>query len=398
MESGTFLLNENSFLVHKNSVFLAPRNPTVLDVFLLIFDKTVFKTCFGFSDNCMDDFFRYLSLRMIMHGHPIPVGTVKNTERVGYLNAVKSVKEDIPGIALWGCRKYFTMRDNFAIEEYHVRGPISEHWSSLIRAGESLAFDEKQRTWRGHSKFIHMNRSKPEPIGHMVCMFTAPLEGSTIPFTVGIYPYLTNKKLDIHISAEMLMVWTTNLISKMHYHGQKPIIVHDCLYSTSASRKLLMEHDQPFICAQKPSWWIDMESLLQPKVSGPGMTAYAWNAVKKLVVCCHFDPGRNGKRKYVVSNAFRYSKLPEYNKANPPVYSEYAAIFNACDQFNMRLSDNWYPYRAGHWEKHFESIFLSMAFMNFYAVCRHLDINDASISFKAFLFNTGKLLARKYFS
>ena len=106
----------------------------------------------------------------------------------------------------------------------------------------------------------------------------------------------------------------------------------------------------------------------------------------------------NGKRKYVVSNAFSYRNIPEYNKLNPPVYSEYAATFGTCDQFNMRLSDNWYPYRAGHWEKHFERIFLSMAFMNLYAVCMHLKIINSTTSFKAFLFETGRLLTRKFFS
>ena len=398
VERGTFLLNKNSFLAQKNSVFLAPRNSTCIDIFLLLFESNVVKKCFGDSNERVDDFYKYLSLRMIMHGYPLPAEKVKNPERVNYVRAMMKLKEDHPSTVVWGCRQYFAKRDDFSINEKLMSGAFSEHWSSLIRVGESLAFDEKQRTWRGNSMFIHMNRAKPEPIGHMVCMLTAPLEASSIPYTVGIYAYQTNKKLGIHISAEMLMKWATDLIERMHYIHQKPIIVNDCLYTTNASREVHMNRAQPFIAAQKPSWWPAMESLLQSKVPEPGTTAYAWSESKKLVVCCHFDPGRNGKRKYVVSNAFSYNIAPEYNKLNPPVYSEYAASFGACDQFNMRLSKNWYPYRSSHWEIHFEAIFLSMAFMNFYAICRHLLIISDTISFKDFLLSTGYLLAKKFFS
>ena len=39
IEKGTFIFNENQLLVQKNSVFLAPRNSTVFDVFMLLFDE-----------------------------------------------------------------------------------------------------------------------------------------------------------------------------------------------------------------------------------------------------------------------------------------------------------------------------------------------------------------------
>ena len=170
------------------------------------------------------------------------------------------------------------------------------------------------------------------------------------------------------------------------------------LYTTVASRQVCVDADQRFITAQKPSWWTGMEALLAPHVKDPGDSAFAWNPVLKQVVCCHFDPGRGGKRKFVVSNAFAYRQAPNWNPLNPPVYSEYAATFSVCDKFNHALSNNWYPYRAGHWEKHFELVFLSIAFMNFYAACLHLNVITSDVSFKRFLVDSGVSLAKIFFA
>lgn len=377
---------------------MSERNASIFLIFSRLFGFEVVKSIVGEDPVMQRDFFRYLSLRMIVHGLPVASSKDKNKERTAYFGAVDKLKDVVPAHEMWGCHKYFAMRDGFSISEKVISGPISESWASMIRVGESVAFDEKQRTWRGKSKFIHMNRAKPEPIGHMICMLTTQLEGSKIPFTLGLYEYLTNASLGCHISAETLMEWATGLVDRMQFIGQKPVIVNDSLYTTNASKGVFFKNSQPFISAQKPSWWTAMESMLQPKVSQPGDTAYAWNSKTGTVVCCHFDSSRGGKRKYVVSTAFTHHSSPDYAKINPPVYSEYAATFNACDTFNMHLSKNWYPYRSGHWEKHFESMFLSIAFMNFYSICLHLRAVDESVSFKEFLVQAGTLLGGRFFN
>ena len=398
MAKGTLLLVENPHLVEKKAVFLAARNSSILAIFLQLFGGTVAQAVAGDDPAHQTDFFRYLSLRMLLHGLPTSAKACQNMERDAYFSVLKSLEGKVPPARLWGCRKYFTVRNDFPVLEQHVRGPIAEKWASLLRAGESIAFDEKQLKWRGKSMYIHMNRAKPDPIGHMVCMLTTTLEASPIPFTVGMYAYMTNKDLGLHLSADTLMKWATGLIGRMQYIERRPIIVNDCLYTTIASRETFVGERQRFISAQKPSWWTAMEAMLQPKVNQPGDTAYALNEKQGLVVCCHFDAAfRGGARKYVVSNAFTHHSAPEYNRLNPPVYSEYAATFNACDQFNMRLSKNWYPYRAGSYGKHFEMMFLSIAFMNFYSICIHTQAVAETMSFKEFLVMAGTLLAEKYF-
>ena len=226
-----------------------------------------------------------------MHGRGLLAHDTLPTERSAFHDAAKLIRASIPPGTLMGYHAYFALRDKFGFDSIDIRTAVSQQWSSHVRVGESVALDEKQLHFRGKSKFIHMNRSKPDPVGHMVCMLSTHLQDSTIPFTCGIYPYMTNKKLEIQISAATLMIWVNNLIEKMFFDGVKPLVVNDCLYTTKDSRAALVSEKCRFLSAQKAQWWSDMDSFLGSHVYQPGDTAYAWNSASHLVVCCHYSDG-----------------------------------------------------------------------------------------------------------
>ena len=48
----------------------------------------------------------------------------------------------------------------------YARGALSEHLSSLIEGGQSLALDERMHPWRGKSPCVRKIPSKPNPVGH----------------------------------------------------------------------------------------------------------------------------------------------------------------------------------------------------------------------------------------
>ena len=80
------------------------------------------QTCFGDSPERVNDFYKCLSLRMVMHGHPTPSEKVHDKERAGYLSAMKALKDEFRSIALWGCHKYFFKRNNYSMKE-DLRSP-----------------------------------------------------------------------------------------------------------------------------------------------------------------------------------------------------------------------------------------------------------------------------------
>lgn len=106
---------------------MGARNSSVLSIFLQLFGDKVAETIAGPDPQRKTDFFRYLSLRMLMHGLPEPAKSVRNMERAAYFNVMKSLDGAVPSDKLWGCHKYFTMRDGFPVLEQHVRGNIADN-------------------------------------------------------------------------------------------------------------------------------------------------------------------------------------------------------------------------------------------------------------------------------
>jgi hypothetical protein len=231
----------------------------------------------------------------------------------------------------------------------------------------------------------------------MVTQLMVELDGSHIPFCTGLFPYTANRELGESVSTDSIISWACGLINQMTYPKTKPILIADSFYTTTASRDKLKSESQLYIMAQKGSWWGDIDALLSPHVTKPSQSAFAWNSYLDSVVCAYYDPAFDKGKKIVTSNAFSRVSGGHWCVQNPPVYAHYAAGFNLCDRFNHALHGNWYPFRASHWEKHFEMMILSMAFMNLYTVCIHLQLIDSEVSFNAFLKLVGSSLAQKFF-
>ncbi len=395
---GSFKLDENPLLIGANSFFMASRRPSFSEVFDLLFGGTVATAVAGDRLDHLQDYQRYLALRMLLHAQPKPKDE-NNAEQQAYL-AMKSqlLEETGSQLVVWGANKYFQMRKRFPFSTDVAKNQMSTQWSKLIRVGQSVVLDEKQKKFRGRSKYIKMNRSKPDPIGHMVTQLMVEFDQTPIPFCTGLFPYEANKELGDRVPNDSIISWACNLINQMVYSGIKPVLINDSFYTTTASREVCASQSQPYIMAQKSTWWAGIDAMLSPHVSKPGESAFAWNSGLNSVVCAYYDPKFGKGKKLVTSNAFTKVSGDHWCLKNPPVYAHYAAGFNLCDRFNHALHGNWYPFRASHWEKHFELMFLSMAFMNFYSACMHLKLIDPEVSFNAFLKLAGSVLAEEFFS
>lgn len=278
-----------------------------------------------------------------------------------------------------------------------AKGVASRQWVSLLSFGEIVALDEKLRRFRGASPCMKKMLSKPDRIGQMVTMLATYLENGSIPFVCGFFPYMASKVLGWTASAAEIARWACDLVDLGSRNGHRPVLVADCLYHSEASRAVYSERSQPYVMAMKVGSWSGMEELLSSAVQTTGDTAYAYQVRTDIVCCHHYSLNRDLGKKYVVSTAHQRTRAAEIHCVNLLLYAEYAATFAAVDQVNRALHDCWWPFRSQHWERHFESVFLSMALMNIYADCLDLGLVVGDGSFKATIRGIGMELVQIYF-
>ena len=80
---------------------------------------------------------------------------------------------------------------------------------------------------------------------------------------------------------------------------------------------------------------------------------------------------KNIGKKLLLSTLLRKAEGTQANDA-PPGWLHYLDCFNACDSYNVRIGAIWWPYRIGHWKKHFDEMFHVHVLLNTVAAWREL--------------------------
>ena len=318
-----------------------------------------------------------------------------NVLKSTYTSMKKNLEESFGVQKMFGENKYELMSRIFLVKRPPMRGIFSQSLAKLLTLGEFVVLDEKQKSFTGNSPTLRMNKNKPEPIGHMMSQLTVILEEGKLPFCFGFFPYDQDKFIpDSSHSGEELAQWVVDMIRRSGNYGKLPGVVADSLYNTYKARDVYQREKVKLIMAVKPRGWGGVDAFFHGDLEAQGDTRYAWNEKQKVVLCRHWPRERSLGKKYVVPGAFIRDGKPQFNPAVPPVYTEYGLTFSACDNFNMAMSKNWYPYRVQGFEEHWSTMFYSMMFMNIVHLGKHLGVINMNVDFKAAIKTIGLSLLK----
>lgn len=361
------------------------RRATLKDVVTALFPIDAFNTFDLPVDYEYKTFLTFLGFHMLISVENKKEG-VNDVLKSTYADMVGRLRTELGNKDLWGVNKYEAARREFLVSREQMRGIFSNCLARLINFGEFVILDEKQRTFTGHSPTIRKNNSKPEPIGHMMTQLSVVLHEAAVPFVFGFFPYDKDKFLpDTSHSGKEVAEWVVDKVRRGKLFRDMPVVVADSLYNTYDARDVYLEKKFKFIMSVKPSWWGGIAGFFDGALKEQGDTRYAWNKSKKIVVCHHWDRKDALGKKYVVSNAFIRDDKTKFQPGVPAVYAEYGFTFSACDNFNMAMTGNWYPYRVAGFEQHWSSMFYSMMFMNAVHLGKHIGIIDEKETFKSAL-------------
>merc|ERR1711879_502102 len=90
------------------------------------------------------------------------------------------------------------------------------------------------------------------------------------------------------------------------------------------------------------------------------------------VACRTWSSDRNIGKKLLLSTLLQQKATGEQEADNPPGWLHYMDCFSSCDSYNARINAIWWPYRIGHWKKHFDEMFHVHVLLNTVAVWREL--------------------------
>ena len=251
----------------------------------------------------------------------------------------------------------------------YARGALSEHLSSLIEGGQSLALDERMHPWRGKSPCVRKIPSKPNPVGHWTMQMCLRMS-HPIPYCCGMFPFDQDKGSAEKIVLDDVAAWAVSL--QKYKEARMPIIVTDSYYFTKATHGVYADERYPYISAVKVDRMDNIITELKSRVDAPGKFCAAHNTGTNEVVVHYYSRNKDVGRKTVYSNAFSVIHSQNQPSTRPPVWGEYKELCSGCETFNRMVAAYKWPYNRKHWTQNFDDVFVTSMFINVFSICKEL--------------------------
>ena len=352
--------------VHKDTTLNIPRHASKSDVFRALVPEHLIKALQPSFDSTKDAYvmwgftaFAIANVPPAMHPSPSPL-----KEQPLLIELRDLVDRESNGASeAPGFHRFKRLQELFMITTSFARRELSSHLASVVVTwGETVALDEKMRTWRGESPHYKTVLSKPESRGHWTTQIVAMLQDVELPFCFGLYPFDSTVNLGETTEMSEIWDWALGLIPALG----GPCIVADSYYLTRAQLGILLTRGARFTCSITPKSFKEYHDLLKEDVKEVGSTAVAYKPSENLMVTMHWDRDSKVGKKMVITNSLKLSRSSTPEVGLQTAYWLYRDRFSYCDRFNRCLHNYKYPFRRSTWEKNFDSLFVSTLLINAY--------------------------------
>jgi hypothetical protein len=368
------------------------RNKSISDIFLSIMDMSVLKACkneldwdFRFMD-CrvsLSDVIQCFALDIFLRAGRFPPslsGTSHVLEDV-WKNHVRPAFKDCMGVI-----RFRTIRNNFYITSTVAKSELTARFAALVRIGEFVTMDEKQKGFRGQSHCIKKVLSKKnDPVGHWTTQACVPLHETSLPYIIGLFPFDHCKKTG-DASITMLSIWNWLLdLVKYDTMLHKPILCADSLYLDNAARTRLLKIGARYHCSVKPDRFQIISKHMKAKVQEMDSWVAMYNEPTGEVATYVWSSEKGVGKKMLITSALRKSAMTAHPVRTPPGWCEYKFMFSACDKYNKKIGHYDWPYRCSSWRTHLANIYMTHVVLNtvhLFRECHHgeqQDLHDTNL-------------------
>ena len=312
-----------------------PRTASPKDVFQKIFPNSVIMSLIKFNnDNWKEE---------NLHLKPITTNEMYNflKMRVRILSQKKEKMLDywIGGHQHIGRDRYQEIANNLSVDVKALAADLTHTWRQLWIHGRYCTLDEdlekhKRSPWR-----IKID-GKPGSPGHLMLMVSSRSEVHDKPFATSVLPHCSDKRSNTAESIQFA-VDDIKVVTRDEKKMPPPTLVLDSWFLSEESKKVLDTNSTQYLAALHSNRF----KYLHEELSNNTWKEAEWNTISNPngEFCTFFVQG--GKKKYVMTNAFKKGGKLASIPPVAPFTVEYRAWFNAVDRINATIGEIKYPHK-----------------------------------------------------